>query len=303
MRTAIALCSIAALSLASSALAAISSNAVLVSGSVQVVYDANRGLYTYSYTFANALSSALEVSSVLIPLNGSTVVNVTPPVGWQGSVWSDGSTVQFTATEGVVVPPDYVDTGGLLPSPFQIKPGANLAGFSFDSPDPPDAGSFFAQGFTQVPVLGVDAPDPEDPVLPPSPFDPSLSFNGSVTGPHFSDQLFSGGRRPAVDGFLEFQNLENRQTKVIPVQIDVVFGVNGESVNQSSFRAVLNNQDVTASFFSTGPHSLRAVFSQGDPALHVGSRNVLLTMVDGIVPGTTRTATDVDRLTFTAVPP
>ena len=39
----------------------------------------------------------------------------------------------------------------------------------------------------------------------------------------------------------------------------------------------------------------------GTSPLEVG-RNVLITSVDGVVPGTTRTATDVDRVTFTVQP-
>ena len=83
------------------------------------------------------------------------------------------------------------------------------------------------------------------------------------------------------------------------MQVDIEFAINGETVDQSTFRATLNNQDVTADFQVTGEKSRRAVFPASHPALKVGGRNVLLTVVDGIVPGTARTATDVDRVTIT----
>ncbi len=301
----------ATLALAAMAAAAIGSaapastpppNLVSVQAAVSVDYDSASGLYTYAYSFTNAPTSQQEVATIFIPLNGSSVLGILAPQGWTAGVWHDGSTISFAATEGVIVPPGYVDNGGLLPSPFQIKQGQALSGFSFQSPDPPDLIDFFAQGFTQLPVLGVDVPDPEEPFTPPGPFDPSQSFKGSTQGPHFSSQLFAGGRRPAVDGFLEFQNLTNRATKPAPVQVDILFGANGETVFQDTFKALLNNQDVTAQFLVIDSTHRRAVFQANNPALIVGGRNVLLTVVDGNVAGTTRTAKDVDRLVFNVVP-
>ena len=83
-----------------------------------------------------------------------------------------------------------------------------------------------------------------------------------------------------------------------PVLIDIVFGANGETVRQETFRATLNNVDVTHKFVVTGPNSRRGVFAVGLGSVSLG-RNVLLTTVEGIVPGTTRTASDTDRISFT----
>jgi hypothetical protein len=49
----------------------------------------------------------------------------------------------------------------------------------------------------------------------------------------------------------------------------------------------------------TASGQMVAIFEIGKSPLVVG-KNVLITSVTGIVPGTSRTATDVDRVTFTA---
>jgi hypothetical protein len=147
-------------------------------------------------------------------------------------------------------------------------------------------------------VLGVDIPYSTGAELRPSALD--QSFKGTTTGPHYSQTIFEGNRRPAVDGFLSFLNLTEAAVKPAPVQVDIEFGRNGEVVNLSTFRATLNNQDVTGAFKATDPKgkTLRAVFQLELSPLKAG-KNVLFTTVDGIVPGTTRTGTDADRLTFT----
>ena len=81
--------------------------------------------------------------------------------------------------------------------------------------------------------------------------------------------------------------------------IVIRFGIRGENVDGTTFTATLNGVDVTASFAAiTGVGDRAALFSVGSSPLTLG-KNVLLTGVDGIVPGTTRTARDVDRVTFT----
>jgi hypothetical protein len=282
---------------AASAWAVVSPNNVLVQPVADVTYDGGTGLYTYRYSFTSDASSPLEVAVIMIPLNGSSVLNVVAPRGWTSGVWRDGSVLDFEATE---IAPDWVDDGKLPPSPFQIKAGQTLSGFSFQSPDPPDFIDFHAQGFTQLPVLGVDVEEIEDRgVKLPSPLDPAESFKARTTGPHFSQQLFAGGRRPAVDGLLAFRNLKNRDIKPAPLQVDIEFAINGETVDQSTFTATLNNHDVTSDFHVTGERTRRAVFQASHPALNAAGRNVLLTVVSGLVPGTTRTANDVDRVTIT----
>jgi hypothetical protein len=187
----------------------------------------------------------------------------------------------------------------VVPSPFQIKPDQTLNGFTFQSPDPPSASQFFAEGFTKLPQVTDDVgelPQGGQEILDFT----ANSFVGSVVAPAPipAGAEFAGGRRPAVDTFLVFVNIVDGDTRLAPVAIVVKFGPNGETVDRSTFRATLNRQDVTNAFRpGAGVGDLVAVFDFGSSPLELG-RNVLLTTVSGIVPGTTRSANDVDRLTF-----
>ncbi len=193
--------------------------------------------------------------------------------GWSGGTWSNGSVVDFAATEIVPLPPDVAWDGSFPDVAYKIKRGQTLKGFSFQSVDPPDVINFYAQGFTQLPEATEESEPGE---LAPSPLDPSQSFRGRTKGPKYSDQLFLGNRRGAVDGFLAFRNIANRDTKPAPVQVDIEFGINGETVDQNTFKAYLNSQDITAQFIqSTDPNKRRAVFQPNQ--LNIGGRNTLLT--------------------------
>ncbi len=276
---------------------------------VDVVVDADvrfngaTGLYEYSYRLTSLATSVQEVWFFVLQLPSSVAAGVTnprSPVGWSFAS-SDRGFISWAATEGPI-PPDSVDDGNVDPSPFQLTPGQTLAGFGFDSPDAPDTVTFFAQGFTKLPQV---TNDPEEllqagQVL----LDfTQNSFSALTSGPVSTAGRppFRGGRRPAVDGFLVFANIAKGETKHAPVAIVINFSADGEQVDQSTFHASLNGIDVTAAFQPGGNHGdLIAVFDFDSSPLQVG-RNVLLTTVDGIVPGTTRTASDTDRLTFTVV--
>ena len=125
---------------------------------------------------------------------------------------------------------------------------------------------------------------------------------GATLGPRLADNLiFAGGRRPSVDGFLGFVGNENGETRTRPIAILIRFGVNGETVFPDTFTAALNREDVTPRFIATGNGTERvALFELGQSPLVLG-RNVLTTSVNGMVPDTTRTATDSDAFTFFAV--
>ncbi len=171
-----------------------------------------------------------------------------------------------------------------------------MAGFSFQSPEAPTTVMFFAQGFAKLPVAESEDDFGEIELLT---FDENSQI-GTTVGPGLDDNIiFTGGRRPSVDGFLGFVGLAgDRETLLRPVTMLVRFGVNGETVDASTFHAELNRVDVTGSFTPTGnADELLAVFELAASPLVVG-RNVLATSVEGTVPGTTRSAADTDRLTF-----
>jgi hypothetical protein len=149
-------------------------NYVQVHSTVLVTYDALNHLYNYQYSFTNETSSLLEISNIQIPLKGLAVMNVHAPEGWTVKVWKDNAAIAFAATEIPVLPPNYVDEGNLVPSPFQIKAGYSLAGFSFQSPNPPGTTVFFAQGFKPIPEIVNQGPQP-------SMFEGG--FRGGTTGP------------------------------------------------------------------------------------------------------------------------
>ncbi len=157
---------------------------------------------------------------------------------------------------------------------------------------------FYVEGWVPVPAATEEGEiDEEDlPVFPDS------AKAGTTLGPGLDDNIiFDGGRRPSVDGFLAFVGNENRETRTLPITIIVRFGVNGETVFPDTFTASLNRVDVTQDFIMTGNGDERvAFFELGSSPIVVG-RNVLVTSVDGIVPGTTRTASDGDAFTFFAV--
>lgn len=109
-----------------------------------------------------------------------------------------------------------------------------------------------------------------------------------------------GGRRPAVDGFLVFLNLQkNGNIFTSPATILTKFSVAGEFVNRATFKATLNRIDVTDLFIkdTTQGGDFVAQFTFTNSPLKQG-RNILITSVDGRVPDTSRTATDVDRVNF-----
>jgi hypothetical protein len=267
--------------------------------SANVSFDSATGLYTYSYTLTNAAASQQAAWLFALQFIGS-VTNTGSPSGWTFAEHDDRPLVSWAATETGPLPPDYVDDGNLPPSPFTIAPGTALAGFRFQSPDPPANVPFFAQGDTKLPQVAGDLSDLPQEGAEVTDFTQD-SFTGTTVGPVPLDetQFFSGGRRPAVDGFLVFLNLADGDSRSAPLAVVVKFGIGGETVDPTTFHATLNGTDVTPSFVPNGrPGELVGIFDLGSSPLTTG-RNVLLTSVAGTVPGTTRTATDVDRMTLT----
>lgn len=269
---------------------ALPSNSVVVAASSTNSFDPNSGLYTYSYSFTNNASSPLAVDKILLPLNGSSVLDVVTPVGWSSFAWRGGVALSFAATGGDA-PPNWVDDGQIPPSPFNIQPGQALSGFSFRSPDPPGRSDFHARGFTDIPEAGAGAVAYDEPgAKPPSMLDPSRSFKGPTTGPRFSEQL---GDPSSADGFLTITSPQDGATP--PIEIEVTFPVSG--VDQGTFKATLNNDDVTANFVVTGATTRRAVFARTFFPLKLGAKNVFLALASGTSASNTF-VTDVDRVTF-----
>ncbi|HET9830607.1 MAG TPA: hypothetical protein VFP91_02810 [Vicinamibacterales bacterium] len=277
-------------------------NQLSVGVSTAVTYDSTSKLYAYDYTLTNASTSVQAAWFFALQFNGPGDSPLAP-VGWTFAQHDDRPIVSWAATDTGPLPPDFVDDGNVPPSVYTIAPGATLSGFRLVSPSPPGTVQFFAQGETKLAQVLTDVGDlplEGEEVLDFT----EDSITGAAVGPVPVDpaQVFAGGRRPAVDTFLVFLNLANGDVRNAPVGIVIRFGINGETVSQTTFHATLNGTDVTASFVAgSQAGELVGLFGVGSSPLQTG-KNVLITSVDGIVPGTTRTATDVDRVTFTVQP-
>jgi hypothetical protein len=187
------------------------------------------------------------------------------------------------------------------PGAARVLPGQQLSGLAVTSAYPPGYARTYAQGFAAYPPAPAGSTD-EDFNLP----DDTRNAQGSfVLGPIRYTQVITGGnRRPGVDGFLGFMNLNVTGTVLrTPAPIAIKFSLNGETVFRETLQITLNGRDVTGAFKPGPPDGadLVGVFSTGNSPLQVG-KNVLQTSFEGLKPDATVRATDVDKITFTVDP-
>lgn len=113
---------------------------------VSLSFDPTSGLYRYGYTVRNDASSAQEVTSFAIDFT-PPVSNIARPDGWSGrKPLLDRSTMYWSA-QRVANPGRVTNDARVPPSIVQIKPGASLSGFSFQSPKPPGLVRYYAIGY------------------------------------------------------------------------------------------------------------------------------------------------------------
>ncbi len=272
-------------------------------------YDPVTSLWTYTYTIQNGAAGTQDIWKLWVRL-GAWTSNTQVPPGWRFNARSqatfDPAGPGFMGTSFHAKLQSQFTGPFWPPSDFQIPPGQALSGFVIESPYPPGYARASAQGYAPVPF----PPDPaDDPAAyyasNPVPHDTLNSQRRWTIGPTRYTQVVTGGnRRPATDGFLGFMNLaENGSVLIDPAPIALEFSLNGETVFRNTLRVTLNGVDVT-SRFHPGPADgadLVGLFFLGSSPLQLG-KNVLLTEVEGIVPGTTRTGKDSDRITFTIDP-
>lgn len=258
--------------------------------------DAGTHLYSYSYEIYNDSPSLQELWMVLIEVQDE-VYEASTPHGWSFDFDADDMEVSWAATDLGPDVPDDTDAWTFPPSPYQINPGEHLDGFSFKSASPPQEVRFFAQGYKPVPVAESEE-DFEAEGYEIKRFKED-SYQGTTVGP-MSQLAYTGNRRPAVDGFLGFTNVGNKDSFNAPIVIGVKFALGGETVDRDTFSATLNRIDVTSFFVEDPlfPGDLVANFDIDNSPLQLGE-NVLRTFVTGIVPGTNRSAADTDDLRFT----
>lgn len=272
---------------------------------VSTDFDEGTSRWTYDYVITNGSSAPQPIRSMLLRFNrGVSLVEV--PNGWWFSADKENSfTESAAAIEGALFHSKMQNsfTGPFWPpSDHDIQPGSFLSGLAIESSYPPGYARRYVRGYAGEPF----PPDPiEDPgayyAMNPIPHDTVNARRGWTLGPTRYTMVVTGGnRRPATDGFLGFMNLAEKGSLLTdPAPIALEFSLNGETVLEETLEIKLNGVDVTSNF-SPGPQDgadLVGVFHLGSSPL-VEGKNVLLTSVEGVIPGTGMTAKDTDRITF-----
>ncbi len=269
-----------------------------------VVRDPASHLFQYRYRVTNHPENPVGVEQLWIMLAPEVRLIGKPqsPTHWRGDRYNGHQAVSWWAADSrLFIPEDYVHDGHTIPpyGPF-IQPGESMDGFAIQSFGAPVAGIGYTQTFRPLPWAD-DADELEDlPFASDQPEDNGFQVEVQVPG---FEPGFVGNRRPAVDGFLVFVNLVEKDSYQGAALVVIRFGAGGEQVDTGSFRASLNRVDVTGRFaFDATYGGWAAWFRPGESPLRVGS-NVLLTSVEGTVPGTfDRVARDTDRVNFSFEP-
>lgn len=265
---------------------------------VLVEYDRKNDIYKYSYSLSNSSSSQQEISFFALSVNEDkgSVIEATSPEGWRFSSHLNEDYISWQAVEGV--PSDYIDDGGVPPSLFQIKPGESLTGYSIVSKNMPIDTNYYVQGYTPLPSVTEDVDEFDDEGYEIKHFSQN-SVSALVKGPA-GKPIFSGNRRPSVDGFVglvDFDPDNNQFSR--PKKIVVKFALGGEKVDASTFKAILNKQDVTSLFIidDSGSGDL-AIELDNQDGIAIAGENVLILSVQGVSPNNGNAATDTDRIVF-----
>lgn len=266
--------------------------------------DSATHLRTYSYTITNPSSNTAPIDLLLIKLEPgvNVITDIRSPPGWRVFYGDDKDRVMWAATEYFDL--DREDPNGKrIPSDYAVSPGRSLAGFSFKSVGPPGPGLAITQSF--APIYAPQS-DEELEALEASehhsnlPEDNGFRISTTVPVPN-TDWL--GNRRPSVDGFLVFANVQDGATYSGSVLVVFRLGSAEEVVHADTLQVRLNGSDVTGMFnWSNEFKGYAATFIPGSSPLQEG-RNVLGTSVEGVVPGSVdHLAKDTDRLSFNFTP-
>jgi hypothetical protein len=272
---------------------------VLAGYTVTASYNTAQALWTYAYTVSNGAGAQQALQSLRLRFNGPAQT-VGQPSGWYNLTFPPPVPLPG-AFFGARLPDVYSGTTAEQPGAARIPPGQGLPGFSITSAYPPGYARTYAQGFAAYPPAPAGSTE-EDFNLPADTTNAQRSF---VLGPIRYTQVTTGGnRRPGVDGFLGFMNLNVSGSVVrTPAPIALKFSLNGETVFRETLHIILNGSDVTAAF-KPGPSDgadLVGVFALNVSPLQLG-KNVLQTSVEGLKMGTSQRAADVDKITFTVDP-
>lgn len=263
-----------------------------------VVRDPATHLYKYSYSLTNQPGNTAPADTFVVKVTPGVdvITNITDPQGWIHIYSEDKSTIHWAAVGFLDEDAPRDPSGNISVSDFAVSPGATLGGFSFESFGPPGIGTVITQTFALLPTAVSE--DDFEPFEAGSWLPEDNGHRLQVSVP-ISDLDWNGNRRPTVDGFLVFGNLKDKDSFTGSVLVVVRFAVGGESVQMNTFKAELNNVNVTTQFvFNEAYKGYVAKFEPSQGVLVAGS-NVMLTSVAGSIPGVIdRTVLDNDRVSF-----
>lgn len=131
-------------------------NLVKATVTATVTFDSIANLYTYQYTVTSDPRNRQGIEGVAVDFS-PPVKNVTHPRGWFGMPFAGRNTMVWSAIAAAPLPPGTRDTGQLPPSLFPIKPGNSMAGFSFQSPNPPASVNSYVLGPATLAVADSEA--------------------------------------------------------------------------------------------------------------------------------------------------
>lgn len=264
----------------------------------RVSVDETTGDFRYEYIVRNGPAATQRLSSLRV----EQVVSATAmagPADWEFiKNASLGGLVGWYAG-GEPVPGATVVSDLDVPSTVsEIPPDSALSGFVLVSPCAASGTvTYYARGYNHISIQPPD--DTASYAHVPSWREDSVTKQ--VLGPGDCTTVHDwGNRRPGVDGFVGLVNDPGNRTGIgtnAPVTVQLRFARAGETVLPATLHVEINRIDVTARFVTNSLGDRIAVFEPGSAPLASG-RNVLLVSVDGVVPGTNRTATDSDRFTF-----
>lgn len=263
-------------------------------------FDTATQRWTYDFTLGNGADASQDILAFqlqfAVPAAGA--LTSSSPSGWRQLMFSARGAIPgaiFRANQSAPAtenPPP--------PSAAQIPPNDSLSGFTVESEYPPGYARAYVQGYAGYPEaedLGYD-----DYTVP---HDTTNSQRRWTLAPTlYPEVLTTGDETEPTDGFLGYMSLRATGSVLLdPAPVALELAVNGETVFPETLLVTLNGVDVTDGFHP-GPADgadLVAVFRLGSSPLQEGT-NVLITNIQGEIPGTSQTGTDTDAIEFTVDP-
>lgn len=270
--------------------------------SAQTVVESSTHLNVYSYSVSSlgTNDAPLETLTIKLAPGVDIVTGIVSPPGWRAFYSPEQGSLMWAAT-GYHDPHAANAEGDFPPSDFAIDPGNTLSGFGYKSFGQPGTVTAYIQAYRAVRTLSNEFDEEAAEVDKGGSMLPEENALLLTTiGPQ-PTVTWNGNRRPAVDGFLVFVNVQPRSVFQGSALIVFRLAAAGEQVDLSTLHVDLNGKDVTDFFVYLDEYrGYAAIFDLGTSPIQLGN-NVLKTSVDGTVPDSHRLATDSDRLVFSLV--